>query len=177
MGSGTGQISRAFVDLVKRIGGQHQTINVGTVERHLGKREQCLPGAVYRQYLGFRAQAVAAQLEAVAGPVSDGPAQFRQPFGGWIHRQFVDIVDNALFHESRAGVLGFTNGQRDVLQVAPVLGTLKQLGQFFKRVGLQLVQITIHVQGAVWSSFSLIECLMRSQSSGSLIMSPLRSVM
>ncbi len=68
---GPGQIGGPFVDLVERVGHQHQR-RAAAVDHCLGDRKQCLAGAVDRQDMSGWIEALRRQREATFQPGGDG---------------------------------------------------------------------------------------------------------
>ena len=142
---GPGQQGRAFVDLVKRIGRDHQRI-IGAIHHGLGESKQRLAGAVDRQHVVFGIQAVGRQRKALAEPIADRLAQFERALGQRVFAQAVDVFAHAIGDEGRCGMLWLADRQRDVRQLRG-LGIGKQGPQFLERVGLQFFQVLVHLFG------------------------------
>ena len=80
-GLATGQQRGAFVNLVEGVGHQHQRLALA-IHHRLGKGKQGFPGAVYRQDLAGRVDAL--QVKAALEPLADGLTQFRDAGCGWV---------------------------------------------------------------------------------------------
>jgi len=145
MRGGAGQQGGAFVDLVERVGADHQAV-IGTVDHSLGESEQRLTGAIDRQDVAVGVEPAGRHAEAALAPVADGLAQHRQAEGARVHRQLVEVVGHGLGDERRRFMLRFTDRQGNGAFVRRRLHSAQQGAQFLERVGLKLGQGMVHRQ-------------------------------
>ena len=97
---GAGEQGCAFVDLVERIGADHQAPGFA-VDHRLGKGEQRLASAVDRQHMAGGIQPAGRHAEAALAPGGDGFAQRRNAQGGGVHGQLVEVARQRLGDEVR----------------------------------------------------------------------------
>ncbi len=67
---GPGEQSGPLIDLIERVGGEHQRIACA-VHHRLGKGEQCLASAGYRQHMAFSIHRVCRKAEPGSQPIGD----------------------------------------------------------------------------------------------------------
>ena len=145
---GAGEQGRAFVDLIERIGADHQGV-VLAIDHGLGKGEQRFAGAIDRQHMARGVQPAGGHAETALAPVADCFAQRRQAEGGGVHRQLFEVAGQRFSDKRRRAVLGFANRQGNGALVGSRLHAGQQRAQFLERVGLQVVQSAVHR----WCSF------------------------
>jgi hypothetical protein len=140
---GAGQVGRAFVDLVERVGADDQRhMAAARVDDGLGEGEQRLARAIDRQDLGFRIQC---QSVAALAPGGDGLTQRRDALRRRVIGQTLQSIRQRFHDESRCGVLRFADGELDLV-VLRVRGDAGEQGaQLFEGVGLELGEVWIHV--------------------------------
>ncbi|MNN09582.1 hypothetical protein D3C81_1224680 [compost metagenome] len=141
-----GEQGRAFVDLVERVGADHQAIRI-TIHHRLGEGEQRLAGAVHRQYVARGVQPAGRHLETVLAPTGDGFAQCWNAQGAGVDGELVEVGGQRLGDEGRRAVLGLTDRQRDRLQLLRRLGAGQQGAELFEGVGLEQVEGVVHAGG------------------------------
>ncbi|MNP09644.1 hypothetical protein D3C76_1017580 [compost metagenome] len=139
----TGEEGGAFVDLIERIGADHQSV-VAAIDHGLGEGEQCFTGAVDRQHVARRVEPACRHAEAALAPVSDGFAQGRDAQGGWVDRHLLEIGRQRLGDEAWRAMFRLADRQGDGAFVGGGLHAAEQRAQFLERVGLELVQRIIH---------------------------------
>jgi len=140
---GAGQQGCAFVDLVERVGADHQAI-VAALDHGLGEGEQRLAGAVHRQHVARRVDPAGRHVEAALAPGANRLAQGRDAQGGGVHGHLVEVGAQRFGHEAGRAVLGLADGQGDGALARVGRDGAQQLAQFLERVGLQLVQSVVH---------------------------------
>ncbi|MCY1420764.1 hypothetical protein D9M71_363980 [compost metagenome] len=143
MRGGAGQQGCAFVDLVERVGADHQAV-IGAVDHGLGEGEQRFTGAIDRQDVAIGVQPAGRHAKAPLAPLADGLAQGRQADGAGVHRQLVEVVGHGLGDERRRFVLRLTDRQGDGAFVRRRRNAAQQGAELFERVGLKLGQGMVH---------------------------------
>lgn len=140
---GSGEQRCAFIDLIERIGADHQPIGVA-IDHGLGEGEQCFACPVHRQDMARRVQRLGSQAETPFAPTRDGFAQRRNAERGRIDRELVEVVRQRLGDEIRRTMLGLADRQGDGALVRRRLDAGKQRAQFLERVGMQQIQGVVH---------------------------------
>lgn len=102
---GSGEQRCAFVDLIERIGADHQPIGVA-IDHGLGEGEQCFACPVHRQDMARRVQRLGSQAETPFAPTGDGFAQRRNAERGRIDRELVELSASAWATKSGERCLG-----------------------------------------------------------------------
>ncbi|MCY1432471.1 hypothetical protein D9M71_484710 [compost metagenome] len=143
MRGGTGEQGGAFVDLVERVGADHQAIGA-TVDHGLGEGEQCFTGAIDRQYVFVGIQPATWHTKTTLAPAGDGLTQGWQANGGRVHGHLLEVVGQGLGDERRRFMLGLTDRQGNGAFVGGRLDAAEQGAKFLERVGLKLKQIGVH---------------------------------
>ena len=134
-GRGARQVCRAFINLVERVGADHDRGILAAIDNCLCKREQRFAAAVHRQDLGAgigRGDSV-----ACGQPVCYRAAQRVAACRCGIICQSVQIVRQRVADKLRRGVFWFADGQADGTITGVWLNFAKQCGEFLERVGLQ----------------------------------------
>ena len=146
---GTGQIGAALVDLIERIGADHQRHTAAMpVDDRLNERKKRFARAIDRQHFGIRIDAV--QCVTPLHPVRDGLAQGALPERAGIARKPAQSGDQRFLDEDGRSVLRFSDIQPNGLEFGVGCGAGHQLAQFLERIRLQLAKVGIH--GRCWLS-------------------------
>jgi hypothetical protein len=141
--AGAGQQRGALIDLVERVGAEHQGLAAGRIDHALGEGEEGLARTVHRQHLVGPVRlrdAVAARQ-----PAGDGLAQGVAARGRGIIRQARQAGGQRFLDEGRRRVLRLADRQPDLAEAGRRPQALEQLAQFLERVGLEQVEIGVHV--------------------------------
>jgi hypothetical protein len=145
-----GQQRRALVNLVEGVGAQHQGVAARGIDHALGDGEQRLARTVHRQHLvdGIgRRNAVAARQ-----PLRDRLAQGVGSGGRGIIRQALEAGGEGCLDEGRCFVLRLADGQAYFAQTGRRRQALEQQAQLLEGVGLELVEVRVHVEAAAGGS-------------------------
>jgi len=134
---------RTLVDLVARIGHDHQLAGV-RVDTGLRKREQRLARSGHGQHLGLGVQP--SQVVAAHQPGGDGAAQLVGSARGRVAVEPMHTGRQPLEHERRRLMFGLADRQRNAPQVRWSLGAGEQSAQPLERIRLQPRQPRIHVR-------------------------------
>jgi len=156
---GTGKQCCTLVDLIERVGANHQRFRRTAINHGLREREQRFTRAAHWQH--FMRRVDRGERVALRQPRCNGFAQRIAARGGGVGREATQVHHQRFLNEGRRGVLRFADRQPNRALPGRRLHAGKQLAQAFERIGLQQVEARIQIRLQAWRAVGVTGLALR----------------